>query len=197
MRGRILFEKIPSGQKFLTEIISAMRDGKVISITYQSFSSPEPYTFEAEPYCVKVFKQRWYLLAKTPKYDRPRIYALDRILDVEEMEQAFELPADFDAENFFNNYFGIIIGDGGKVENVKLKVQADQVKYYDSLPLHGSQKKLEENEEYSVFSYDIVPTFDFWQEILSKGDTVEVLEPMKFRNWVANTAKEMANIYGK
>ena len=197
MRGRILFEQIPSGQRFLTELISAMRDGKAVNLTYRSFNNPEPHTFYAEPYCVKIFKQRWYLLAKTPKWDTPRIYALDRIEDVEELEQTFELPDDFDAEAFFHNHFGIIIGAGSKPVDVKIKVPADQVKYYDTLPLHHSQQKIEETDEYSVFSYYIVPTFDFWQEIMSKGDQVEVLEPASLRDWVAGAAREMVKIYGE
>ena len=197
MRGRILFEQIPSGQRFLTGLISAMRDGKAINLTYRSFKNPQPHTFEAEPYCVKVFKQRWYLLAKTPKWETPKIYALDRIVDIEELDKAFELPDDFDAEVFFSNHFGIIVGDGGKPEDVKLKVPANQVQYYDSLPLHHSQKKIEDTPEYSVFSYHIVPTFDFWQEIMSKGDHVEVLEPSRLRDWVADAAREMMKIYGE
>lgn len=195
MKDRILFEPVPSSQKFLTEIVSAMRDGKVINITYQSFNHPEPHSFDAEPYCVKIFRQRWYLLAKTPKYDSPRIYALDRIVDMEEMERTFEIPEGFDASSFFSNYFGIIIGGGEKVETVRLKVRADQVKYYESLPLHSSQEVFERTEKYTVFSYRLVPTFDFWQELLSKGEAVEVLEPASLRKWMKDAAEDMQRIY--
>ena len=195
MKDRILFEKIPSSQRFLTEIISAMRDGKMIGLTYQSFNRPEPHSFMAAPYCLKLFKQRWYMLARSEDYDQPRIYSLDRIVDMEEMEETFELPKDFDGEAFFSNYFGIVIGDGSKVEDVRLKVRADQVKYYRSLPLHHSQTEVETTDGYSVFQYHVAPSFDFWQEILSKGDTVEVLAPEGFRNWVADTAANMSRLY--
>lgn len=197
MRDRILFEPVPSSQGYLTEIISAMRDGKMIGLTYQSFNRPEPYSFVVAPYCLKIFKQRWYMLAKSEEYERPRIYALDRIHGMEEMEEAFELPKDFDAESFFGDYFGIIIGDGADVEDVKLKVRADQVKYYRTLPLHHSQKEVETTDEFSVFQYRIATTFDFCQEILSKGDSVEVLEPAVFRDWVAETARKMNEKYSQ
>lgn len=194
MRDRILFEQIPSSQKFLTDIISAMRDGKAISITYQGFSRPESSTFTAYPYCVKIFRQRWYMLAKTPKWDFPTLYALDRMIDMEEMEETFELPKDFDAEKFFSNYFGIII-ENAAPEDIRLKVDADQVKYYRSLPLHHSQQEVETTEQYSVFSLRVVPTFDLLQEILAKGNTVEVLSPAPLRNWVAEKAGKMNEIY--
>ena len=44
MRDRILFEKIPSSQKWLPVIVNAMRDNKVIEMTYQSFWREEPNT---------------------------------------------------------------------------------------------------------------------------------------------------------
>ena len=67
MRERILFEKIPSSQKWLPVIVNAMRDGKVIEMTYQSFWRDEPNTYTAKPYCLKLFKQRW--LYQTRKVD--------------------------------------------------------------------------------------------------------------------------------
>ena len=62
LRRRILLEDIPSGQRHLTPIIEAMRDGVKIRIMYQSFHSAEPSTFILAPYCVRVFRQRWYVL---------------------------------------------------------------------------------------------------------------------------------------
>lgn len=65
MRDRILFEKIPSAQKWLSVIVNAMRDKKMLKMRYQSFWRDEPVDYETHPYCLKLFKQRWYMLAKT------------------------------------------------------------------------------------------------------------------------------------
>ena len=169
----------------------------MIGLTYQNFSRPEPCSIIVAPYCLKMFRQRWYMLAMCEEYDQLRIFALDRIQGMEEMEESFKLPKKFNAEEFFRNYFGVIIGDDFEVEDVKLKVNADQVKYYRTLPLHRSQQEIETTDEYSVFRYHIAPTYDFWQEILSKGDTVEVLEPAGFREWMAETAANLNEIYSK
>ena len=58
LRHRILFENIPSGQRFLTPLIEAMRDGFVVTVTYRSFTHEKASTFDVEPYCLKVFRQR-------------------------------------------------------------------------------------------------------------------------------------------
>ena len=198
MRDRILFEKIPSSHKWLPVIVNAMRDGKVIEMTYQSFWKDEPCTFKAHPYCLKLFKQRWYMLAKSEGKDEPRIYSLDeRMINVVQTDQDYKLPAKFNAEKFFAEYFGIIVGTDCKSQTVKIRVDKDQEKYFDTLPLHDSQRKLEEesDESYSIYRYHIVPTFDFKQELLSRGPAVEVLEPNEFREEIMDDIAKMASLY--
>lgn len=192
MKDRILMEKVPSSERFLTDIISAMRDFRVISLCYQGFRHPEPYSFNVRPYCVKYFKQRWYLLGDSDL--GLRIYSLDRFVDMEELEEHFEIPKGFDAEEYFGNYFGVIIGE--EPEDVKIRVVPDQVKYFRTLPLHGSQRETVQEDGSSVFSYHIAPTFDFVQEILSHGADVEVLEPAELRESIADNVAGMASRYG-
>lgn len=192
MKDRILMEKVPSSERFLTDIISAMRDFRVISLCYQSFRHPEPSCFNVRPYCVKYFKQRWYLLGDSDL--GLRIYSLDRFVDMEELEEHFEIPKGFDAEEYFGNYFGVIIGE--EPEDVKIRVVPDQVKYFRTLPMHGSQRETVQEDGSSVFSYHIAPTFDFVQEILSHGADVEVLEPAELRESIADIVAGMASRYG-
>lgn len=194
MRDRIILENIPSSQKWLSALVDAIKDQKTIEMTYQSFASSEPNTFEAHPWCLKLFRQRWYLLARSEAYDEPRIYALDRILDVNETTRKLKVPKKFNGQEFFSQFFGIIVDDR-QPETVRLKVDAGQVKYYKSLPLHDSQREIESNEEFSIFEYRLVPTFDFKQEILSKGPSVEVLAPESFRKEVKTDIKAMVERY--
>ena len=179
LKNRILLEDVPSGQQHLTTIVDAMREGMALSMTYQSFGAENPTTFDVEPWCVKLFEQRWYMLGNGA-YDDPYIYALDRIKALEPTERKFKLPKKFDAAEFFKDYYGIIINDKDfDVEPVALKVDSWQSKYLRTLPLHHTQVEVERNEEYSIFEYRLCPTFDFRQKILSMGEAVEVLAPTK------------------
>ena len=124
------------------------------------------------------------------------IYALDRISNIQKLDgETFNIPEDFDAESFFYNYYGIIVNSDSKLETVKLKVSADQANYLRSLPLHDTQKEIERNDEYSIFSLRICPQFDFYQEILSNGEDIEVLEPAWLRETIAGIVKRMWNKY--
>ena len=195
LKSRILFEQIPSGQKYLTPIIEAMRDGPAIEMCYHGFWRDASSTFEVQPYCVKIFKQRWYMIAYSPKADGIRIYGLDRIKDLKITNTHFTLPEDFDGEAFFYNCFGIIASDGLKAEKVLIKVYNEQVSYVKALPLHHSQKEEDCQPNYSLFSYYIKPSFDFKQEILSQGENFEVLEPEWFRKEISGTVAELSKMY--
>jgi len=189
LKERIVFENIPSGQIYLTPIIEAIRDNHTINITYQKFEHNKAYTFEIMPYCVKIFKQRWYVVAYNPYKNNVLIYSLDRIKAVEITSNEFELPKDFDSKEFFNDSFGIIVDNNIKTETVLIKVYGDNVKYIETLPLHHSQQKKEEAQDYTIFSYRIKPTYDFIKEILSQGRYMEVIAPDSLRNEI----KEILN----
>ena len=193
LKNRILLEDVPSGQQHLTTIVDAMRESVALLMTYQSFGKTEPSTFEVEPYCVKLFEQRWYVFGMS---DKLRIYALDRIKALEPTERKFKLPKKFDAAKFFEDYYGIIISDEEfDVCPVALKVDSWQSKYLRTLPLHHSQVEVERNEEYSIFEYRLCPTFDFRQKILSMGAAVEVLAPKALREAIDIDAGDMATLY--
>lgn len=194
MKNRILVEKAPSGEKYLTEIISAMRAGKVISLTYQGFNRPQPHSFEIKAWCVKYFKQRWYMLGDTDL--GRRIFALDRFVDMEELDKSYRIPATFDAEEYFSNYFGVIVGNEA-VTDVVIRVEPSQAKYFRSLPIHHSQKESDPADGWPVFTYRVAPTFDFRQEILSHGAAVEVLAPESLRKDIAAIAAVMNKTYTK
>jgi hypothetical protein len=195
IKNRILFEQIPSGQQYLTVIIKAMRDNLCLKITYQSFWRDEPNTFDVEPYCVKIFKQRWYMLARSPYYDRLRTYSLDRVQGIQGTDKKFKLPKNFKPEEYFDDNYGIITDENIKPCIIEIKVDSAKQKYLNTLPLHPSQKEIEHTEEYSVFRYYIRPTYDFAQEILSHRNEIEVLSPLNFRNEIAEIVHKMNSLY--
>lgn len=194
LNRQILFEPVPAGEQFLAPIIEALRDKHAIQMTYQGFDKTHPSTFVVEPYCLKMFKQRWYLLAYSPDMDRKLVYALDRMHEVEITKQKYELPNDFDAEFYFRNTYGVSFAEE-QPEEVKISISAGQANYLRTLPLHPSQKEEERNEEYSVFSYYVVPTFEFCQELYQYGSDVEVLAPEKLRQEFARDAAKTNKMY--
>lgn len=195
MKDRILLEEIPEGKEYLPVIIEAMKNNVQLIMTYQSYWRDEEHTFEVEPYCLKLFRQRWYLVARSAYYNKVLIYALDRVRQLQVTEVRFTYPKDFQPDEYFDGCFGIIAGDGTKVETVRLKASAGQANYLRSLPLHHSQEETERNDAFSIFTLRIRPTFDFIQELLRQGEGVEVLSPVWLRKEVAGMVCRMWNKY--
>lgn len=195
IKDRILLEYVPSGQQHLQPIIDAMKENRVLNITYHSYWKEEETNFNVMPYCVKLYRQRWYMVAQSEGYNEPRIYALDRIHQLSATGDTFRMPSDWSAEQYFDGCFGIIADQDIDKQTVTLRVTANQAKYFRDLPLHQSQEEIERNDDHSIFQYNLRPTFDFEQEILHNGEAVEVLEPQWLRNEMRDRIERMLDLY--
>jgi len=191
----ISIEPIPSAEPYLSIVLQALREHKVLDMTYQSFERDTPTFHELMPYAIKLFRLRWYVIGKTKNRDGVVVFALDRIQLIRIAEETFKHPKSFNVHDFYRESFGIIIENGVECERVRLKVMNNQAKYFRSLPLHSSQKEVETMPDYSVFEYQLKPTYDFEQEILSHREDVEVLEPMPLRERIKESILKMALLY--
>ena len=201
IRKQILIEDMPSGYRHLTQIVKAMKTHRSLIVSYQSYFAKEKSQFEIEPYCLKSFKRRWYVLAKTSKHDDLRVLALDRMENVIITDVKYTIPHNFDAEKYFRDYYGVIMNE--KPEKVRLWTTSFRANYLRSLPLHKSQKEVEyvpesvpqANDGYSVFEMKVAPTFDLIQELRSLGAEVKVLAPQRLADWLKLDAENVVKLY--
>lgn len=100
LKDRILFEEMPSGKEYLSPIIEAMKENIVLDVHYQSFKADEPKSYIIEPYCVKIFKQRWYLIGRDVAKNQVHIYGLDRIHKINYTKLKFKYPPRFNPKEF-------------------------------------------------------------------------------------------------
>lgn len=194
IKERLVLEEIPEGTEYLQAIIKAIKSNHRLTMTHHSFYASEAKNMLIEPYCLKLFRQRWYLLGKTaPQYNELRIYALDRVTSLEETNQTFTLDPDFQAEDFFRHYFGTFIGK--EPIRIVLRAYGMMIPLLRTLPKHHTQKEIATTELYSDFEYFMAPTFDFRQEILREGSELEVLEPIAFRKELTTELKKSLKQY--
>jgi len=199
IKDRIIFEDVPSSHQFLASIIQAIRDNRMIRVQYKGYRMGEDRFFDIEPYFVREFKRRWYLYGHKD-YDKdrkPHMYALDRMLSVEVLPETFKMSEDINAREWFKTIYGVRKYDDMKIHRVLIKAYGKQVRYFRSLPLHSSQEEVETHRDYSLFSYDIAPDYDFIQDILSFGDRVEVISPQLLREKLTKTMERLNIMYHK
>lgn len=178
--NRIFLEDIPSARTHLGSFIDAIRQNRRIRLDYHPFTRLYPNkNIEIEPYLLKLFKQRWYVVSRNVDENRIKTYALDRMSKVQILDQTFDKEIPIDPATYFDGAYGIVVGHN-EVKKVVLKVSPRQAKYFAALPLHSSQTQMM-SDKFSLFTYHLRITDDFVSELLSYGDAIEVLEPHELR----------------
>ena len=191
VKDRILLEDVPAGEEYLPTIIDAIKLNRRIRIGYQRFGG-EAYEKTVEPYTLKLFRQRWYILVFTGHHIAT--YALDRMLSLEMTEETFEMPADFSPQGYFAEYFGVLT-DETPMAHIVLRAYGKMANYLRTLPLHQSQRELTGTDDYTDFSLDLRPTADFIGELFSHDKGLEVLEPGDLRQRISRLISEMGSLY--
>lgn len=189
LRDRVLFDRTPDGHRSILQLFRSMKLDRVVRFIYRSFRGGEPQMFKVAPYCLKIFRLEWYLLGKVMPGGRLQIFYLDRISELEITDSVFHLPANFNGDKFFSNYYGVMVAGESVVQEVLLKVMDGQQEYLRVRPLHHSQQEVERARDYSVFRYELCPAADFVQTIFSFGASAEVLAPQSLREDVENNFK--------
>lgn len=185
IKDQLLLEDVPAGLEHLETIINAIKCHHTLQMGYQKFNDSEPYTTLIEPYCLKLFHQRWYLLGKTErKKGNLGVFALDRMTELTETDHCFKMDPTFDAETYFHDYFGVIPDQNVKAECIVLRAYSPMDNYLRTLPLHHSQKEIATEKQSALFEYHVAPTHDFIQTILKEGNELEVIEPKSLRKTI-------------
>lgn len=184
LTGLIHFEKRrPQGTENLFGLLHAIKNQMEITFTYQKYWEEELTQRIVEPYALKEFKNRWYVLAKDTKDNRIKSFALDRLTHLEIGKKKFKRPIDFNINEYYKHCFGIISPEKGQlVEEIILSFSQVQGRYIKSLPFHESQEIIIDNEEELRIKLEIYVTYDFLMEVLSYGDNVKVIQPESLIN---------------
>lgn len=191
---RIEIEDVPSAREFLPMVLEAIRDSVKLCFSYASFArSRVENNIIFRPYFLKRYKQRWYMIGYQEKSKSIRTYALDRIREMQLVQETFEKPGSITLEDLFGNIVGVTTSEAD-VKTVRLRATPTQAKYFRALPLHPSQTE-EAHDDYSIFNYKLKLNYELAHEILSMGDSVKVLEPPELRAMVVTELESTLGQY--
>jgi predicted DNA-binding transcriptional regulator YafY len=192
----IHFEKRrPQGTENLYGLLHAIKNKVQISFTYLKFWEDNISLRVAEPYALKEFRNRWYVLANDLKDNRVKSFALDRLSDLGITNKKFQLPNNFNLNEHFKFSFGIISPNGHEPQEVILSFDPVQGKYIKTLPLHESQVILKDNEQELLIKLSLYITHDFFMEVLSFGENVKVIQPESLISDLKRTYKNVLKLY--
>lgn len=194
MNDCILYEDIPEGTQYLSLIVDAIKQRNQLCFTYHSFHQDKQYELILSPYCLKVFKQRWYVAGCPSTHpNETRIYALDRVSDMCPTDLQFDYPNDFNAKEFFAPYYGVFRDQ--KPTKIIIEATQKSAKFLRLLPLHASQKEVRQFQGNTFFEYFVAPTFDFIQELRTHGTDIRVREPEELVKFFRQEAEKAYQMY--
>ena len=192
--GRIMLENVPSAREHLPVVIDALKQNRRIRFSYKSYTRSLPADgIVLEPYFVKIFKQLWYVIGMNVKDGQIKTYSLDRISNLNLLQDTFVMPDDINPSEFFKDCFGIIT-NRNSAKRIVLRVEPTQAKYFRALPLHPSQQE-EIHDNYSLFSYRMRITYDLKEELMSHGASIEVLEPRELKTLILTELEQALKNY--
>ncbi|PUZ22038.1 Predicted DNA-binding transcriptional regulator YafY, contains an HTH and WYL domains [Chitinophaga costaii] len=183
------------GAEFIPEIVDAIKGLEVIRIAYQSFNRDEPKEHWVEPYHLREYQHRFYLIGKSQQAKGGSVltFALDRIVKLWPTNQHFDAQ-NFDDATYFQHSLGITV-PGGDPEEVRLSFTPQQGKYIKSQPIHPSQEIVKDTEESCEVKLQLVVNPELRMLLLSYGANLKVLAPQSLVKDLADEAKRMAALY--
>ncbi len=193
------FEKneLLKGLDWIDVLLKAVRQKTCLDIDYQSFKARKPATISLNPYLLKEYRNRWFLLARKQNATDLQILALDRILGVRERKDLnFQAANDFEVGSFFDNIIGVTKTLKSEPVLIHFHANAQHAPYIATKPLHNSQIILKNDpEEGMVFSIKVCLNYELEREILGFGEHLQVLSPRNLKKRIQTRLQAAAAQY--
>ncbi|MEI6487744.1 MAG: WYL domain-containing protein [Bacteroidota bacterium] len=185
----------PQGTENLYGLLHAIKNKLKIKFIYKKFWEQDSSTRHVEPYVLKEFKSRWYVMAKDLKDDTLKSFALDRLSNLEITISKYEQKNLNQVEENYRYCFGIISPNEAAPYEIILSFTALQGKFIKTLPLHSTQQIIKDTEEELQIKLKLFITYDFIMELLSHGDNVKVIKPKILMNKIKAAHQDASNRY--
>lgn len=173
------------GIENLKYLLKAIKDNRKISFNHFNFHTGLTRKYTLKPYLLKEYQNRWYVIGILGNLKDFITFGIDRMMDIIVSADTFTRDEKLNPAKKFENIIGVVLSND-KIEKVILSFTPGQGKYIKTLPLHKSQQILIENESEFQIALNIIPNYEFIQQILMHGDRVKVVEP----DWLAKQIKD-------
>jgi len=135
--------------------------------------------YVVEPYTLLLYKGGLYLVARPVGSDKPLYFAIERLLDCEELKEKFDYPENYHPEQMLDGAFGIF---GGEPKTTfKLRFPAELAQYISERKWHKSQKLKTQKDGSLILTMKVFDSEEIRAWIRSFGKNIKVLSPKGIR----------------
>ena len=94
----------------------------------------------------------------------------------------------------FTHIVGVSLNPESRPETVRLKAWKPDAWYIDTKPIHWSQQRVEEADDWMVFTLEVIPNEELVQQLLTYANRLEVLEPLSLRQELVKRAEDILKL---
>jgi predicted DNA-binding transcriptional regulator YafY len=182
------------GKNYISELYESIISKKVLLIHYKSFKTNKEIKINFHPYYLKQYNNRWFVFGRNGEYDSIQNLSLDRILQIEQLNDLYKENDLVDFSEYFEDIIGVSL-EQRPIEKVVLKVEKSLLPYIQTKPLHESQYDKALDENYGLVVINVIPNYELESLLLSFGEKVEVLKPKALRMKLKERVKKLSEIY--
>jgi predicted DNA-binding transcriptional regulator YafY len=184
------------GIEWLGVIYAAIKYRKVIELDYKDFKVANSYKVSFSPYYLKQYNNRWFAFGhKHESIDPTTTLALDRILEIKELNIAYHENTIVKFDEYFDDIIGVTIPKDETLQKIELKIAPERAGYVLTKPLHGSQKKVLQDTTGLYVSLEVIVNPELEQLILSFGDQIQVLSPEGLKKQILGKLEKAISQY--
>ena len=165
---------------------------KAVELVYHTMSRKKISQRIVEPYRIWFYNGTFYLIGYCRWKKEIRIFAVDRIKMLSPTDERFDVPEDFDVDEFMKASFGVFQGQPVKI---RILFAPDAAGYVQEKIWHPSQKTVEQKDGAVLFEVNVAETREIKSWIMCWGAQARVLEPDSLREEIRAEAAEMLGVY--
>ena len=181
------------GLNYFSRLYEAIASHQVVSLQYHKFTG-EAWERLVHPYQLRQYNNRWFLVGWEPAVAAKIplvVIPLDRIDDYRILDKEHFVSYQGDIDECFKDIVGVSLKFKEPCQHIVFKAYHPTSSYIETKPIHHSQRVVERHEEYTIFSLDLIPTYEFETIMLTYADKCEILEPLDLREKIKERAKNI------
>jgi predicted DNA-binding transcriptional regulator YafY len=133
---------------------------------------------EVDPYLFWYVNNGMYLVAHDHRSHELRLFAVERITAAKATNRRFEIPDEFNFEEFTKSAFNLIWGEP---QEIKIRFSKEQAPYIRERTWHSTQMIKESDDGSIEFTMSVADLWEVKRWLIGFGADAEVMEPEQLR----------------
>ncbi len=165
------------GMEFFSTLFNAIAYRTALLINYKSFRQENALEIIFHPYYLKQYNNRWFVFGLNEELGVISNYALDRVIDAEQISTKFKDNNNVDFTTYFEDCIGVTVAMNAEPQKLQIEVDRSLWPYIETKPIHGSQKIKKVGDSCVIIELNIIINYELVALLFSYGDQIKVVSP--------------------